>query len=163
MKNFHYPKNVFSEPWKKVIDSSIHVETRDKVTRSVKRWCSLDERGDASSKEKERLEVEAWSRVRIWTSNSVIGKLSFAWTVIITFISAIEERCLHRIVASQRYGINTFPSPSRALLDAVCTIPRGFAQRSRNACRAFRKMRRGQGQGQVHSRIITLSISSCDS
>lgn len=60
-------------------------------------------------------------------------------------------------------NVNTFPSPSRALLDAVCTIPRGFAQRSRNACRAFRKMRRGQGQGQVHSRIITLSISSCDS
>lgn len=66
-------------------------------------------------------------------------------------------------LGSQRYGVNTFPSPSRALLDAVCTIPRGFAQRSRNACRAFRKMRRGQGQGQVHSRIITLSISSCDS
>lgn len=29
------------------------------MTRSVKQWYSCDERGDASSKEKERLEVEA--------------------------------------------------------------------------------------------------------
>lgn len=90
----------------------------------------------------------------------VIGELSFAWIVVITFISAIEESLhLYRCDA-------TLGAPSLHLLALSSTRfaqYRGFAQRSRNACRAFRKMRRGQGQGQVHSRIITLSISSCDS
>lgn len=34
-----------------------------------------------------------------------------------------------------------------------------FAQREERSRRAFHKMRRGQGQGQVHSRIIGISIS----
>lgn len=171
MKNLHYPeKNVFFKPWRKrkenVIDSSKKLETKwldlwnggvHWTSAETPRWArnnlrinhgdyTFDERLGRKGKGKWR------RRVRIWTQ----------------WLESFRSRgpLLLRSLAQSKRGVYTvivamqhFPSPSRALLAAVCTIARGFAQRSRNARRAFRKMRRGQGQGQVHSRIITLSIS----
>lgn len=72
-------------------------------------------------KEKARRQVEVVSFERQSGRDPLIGKLSFAWTVI-TFISAIEERCLHRIVAMQHSVHLPFTfsrSPRRGLHNIV--------------------------------------------